>query len=112
LTLPPDNATLLAVCAIGISSLYKIAHSELGDRSLVYQGTETEHSGRSSQRPLGHSRVAFLAGTRAAVGGGEKAARRIANALAKWLVGTALAQDAAREKLLADEADHAWPPNF
>lgn len=53
-----------------------------------------------------------MAGTRAAVGGGEKAARRIANALAKWLVGTALAQDAAREKLLADEADHAWPPNF
>ncbi len=54
----------------------------------------------------------WLFGTRAAVGGGEKAARRIANALAKWLVGTALAQDAAREKLLADEADHAWPPNF
>jgi adenylate kinase family enzyme len=36
-----------------------LPHSELGDRSLVYQGTETEHSGRSSQRPLGHSRVAF-----------------------------------------------------
>ena len=90
-------------------------------RWLAYQGTEperslriteTEHSGSSSQRPLGHFRVAFLAGTRPAVGGGEKAARRIANALAKWLVGTALAQDAAREKLLADEADHAWPPNF
>jgi hypothetical protein len=51
------------------------ARNPMHPRSLVYQGTEperslriteTEHSGSSSQRPLGHSRVAFLAGTRPA----------------------------------------------
>jgi hypothetical protein len=43
---------------------------------------------------------------------GEKGALRMAAIISRRAVRAAGMKDAAREKLMADDADHAWPPSM